>query len=235
MHAILRCACLAALLACGSVPAAAQNIAPCRVADPELQGEYAGPCVDGLAQGHGMAKGTARYTGGFVAGRKHGIGVKEWPNGDRYEGEFNADRKHGFGSYSWGGGSEWAGQRYSGAYAEDRRHGAGVYTWPDGRQLAAQWKQDRPSPPLPPAMQATVRAHAERMVALIQPGRKVCREVQVGTVQRDTVIGVVQASVGERVRIRIERVGQFSRQLDGRTIAVGDEVLVYPDHWFSCL
>ncbi len=234
MHAMLRWAYVVALLTCSIAHAAEESSQSCRVFDPELQGAYTGPCVDGFAHGQGKATGAAIYAGGFLAGRKHGAGVKEWPNGDRYEGEFSADRKHGYGTYKWGRGSEWAGQRYSGAYAEDRRHGAGVYTWPDGRQLAGQWQQDRPPTPLSPAMQATVRAHAERMVALSQPGRKVCREIQVGTVQRDMVIGVVQQSAGERVRIRIQRVGQFSRQLDGNTIAVGDEILVYPDHWFAC-
>jgi len=234
INAMLRGACLVALLIFSTSYAAEESGKSCRVLDPELQGAYTGPCVDGFAHGQGKATGAAQYAGGFAAGRKHGAGVKEWPNGDRYEGEFRADRKHGYGTYNWGRGSEWAGQTYTGTYVDDRRHGAGVYFWPDGRQLAGQWQHDRPPPLLPPAMQATVRAHAERMVALAQPGRKVCREVLVGTVQRDTVIGVVQESAGERVRIRIQRVGQFSRQLDGNTIAVGDEVLVYPDHWFPC-
>src|SRR5205807_8657360 len=57
----------------------------CRVLDPELQGRYAGPCVNGLAEGQGSARGAAQYEGGFKAGRKHGKGVKTWPNGDRFE------------------------------------------------------------------------------------------------------------------------------------------------------
>ena len=36
------------------------------------------------------------------------------------------------------------------------------------------------------------------------------------------------------VRIRIESVGKFSNQMDGRAIAVGDELLVEPDDWFPC-
>ena len=52
----------------------------CRVLDPELQGTYAGPCVNGLAEGEGVARGQAEYRGGFQAGRKHGHGVKTWPN-----------------------------------------------------------------------------------------------------------------------------------------------------------
>ena len=84
----------------------------CRVLDPELQGTYAGPCVNGLAEGEGVATGTAEYRGGFQAGRKHGHGVKTWPNGDRYEGEFVADGKDGYGVYVWGQGP-WQGERRS--------------------------------------------------------------------------------------------------------------------------
>ena len=43
----------------------------CRVLDPELQAEYAGPCVNGLAQGTGYARGRAEYRGEFSAGMKH--------------------------------------------------------------------------------------------------------------------------------------------------------------------
>src|SRR5688500_16617172 len=55
---------------------------PCRVLDPELQGSYRGPCVNGLAEGEGAASGAAEYRGSFRGGRKHGHGVKTWPNGD---------------------------------------------------------------------------------------------------------------------------------------------------------
>ena len=230
----LRSACCVVLLAIGMSFVTPVVAADCRVLDAELQGEYAGPCVDGLAHGTGTAKGSARYTGAFVAGRKHGNGTKEWPNGDRYEGGFANDLKQGYGTYIWGRNSKWAGQRYAGAYAHDRRHGAGVYTWPDGRELAGQWRDDQPPAALPPEMQATVRAHAERMVALSHPGAKVCRNVPVGIVQVDVVRGTVLAMTGGQVRIRIESVGTFSNQMDGRVIAKGDELLVEPDDWFPC-
>src|SRR6266446_3745071 len=103
----------------------------CRVLDPELQASYAGPCVSGLAEGYGSAAGIAQYQGEFKAGRKHGQGVKTWPNGDRYEGEFVEDRKEGTGTYAFGRGP-WLGERYEGRFLDDRRHGLGVYgraTW----------------------------------------------------------------------------------------------------------
>lgn len=225
---------IAVLLAFGICSAMPGIAADCRVLDPELQGKYTGPCADGLAHGHGVAQGSARYSGAFVTGRKHGAGVKEWPNGDRYEGSFVDDLKQGYGTYVWGVRSKWAGQRYAGSYVNDRRHGAGVYTWPDGRELAGQWQEDRPPTALTPAMQATVRAHAERMVALSRPSAKVCRNVPVGTVQVDTVSATVQSIEGDRVRLRIESVGKFSNQLDGRAIALGDELVVDAEHWYPC-
>lgn len=83
---------------------AAPASSDCRVLDPELQGAYAGPCKDGLAEGYGYAMGTAEYRGGFKAGMKSGEGVKTWPNGDRYEGGFADDCKRGYGKYVWGRG-----------------------------------------------------------------------------------------------------------------------------------
>ncbi len=214
-----------------TLPAVAES---CRVLDAELQGNYLGGCVEGLAHGQGVVVGTVRYNGGFVAGRKHGTGTKTWPNGDRYEGEFANDLKHGYGVYVWGPGSQWAGQRYTGQFVSDQRQGSGVYEWPDGRQLAGQWRNDRPLMALPPAMQRTARAHAERMVVLSRPGAKVCRKVPVGIAQVDLVSGVVLTTEGERVRIRIEGVGRLNNQLDGRVIAPGDEILEDADRWFAC-
>lgn len=218
----------------GLVAAAMAAEPACKVVDPELQGSYTGSCINGLAHGEGVAAGTARYAGHFVAGRKHGAGSKTWPNGDRYEGEFADDLKHGHGVYAWGARTRWADERYTGQFVRDRRHGAGVYEWPDGRQLAGQWRNDQPPMALPPAMQATVRAHAERMAAMSQPGVRVCRQVRVGTVQFDTVSGTVLAVTGDRMRIRIERPGRLSSDLDGREITAGDEVTVDGERWYRC-
>lgn len=206
----------------------------CKVMDPELQGSYSGPCLNGLAHGQGVASGLAQYRGDFVAGAKHGAGIKSWPNGDRYEGEFVDDRKHGHGIYVWGQRTRWAGERYTGQYARDRRHGPGIYEWPDGRQLAGRWREDLPPAALPPAMQATVRHYAGQMIAVSTPGATVCRDVAVGIAQKDTFRGVVQALEGDQIRIKIAKVGSFSDRLDDQKIAVGVEIQQQRDEWYAC-
>jgi hypothetical protein len=115
------------LLILGLVPL----LLACKVLDPELQGSYAGPCVNGLADGEGTATGLATYRGHFKAGRKDGQGVKTWPNGDRYEGAFADGMKQGHGVYTWGRGP-WQGERYDGEFEHDRRNGPGTYHYANG-------------------------------------------------------------------------------------------------------
>lgn len=130
---------VAALFLIAALPVFAQD---CKVLDPELQASYTGPCVNWLAEGEGSARGSAEYQGGFRAGRKHGQGVKSWPNGDRYEGAFVEDRKEGEGRYLWGRGP-WAGESYAGPYLNDQRHGTGAYRWATGDVYRGPWVEDR--------------------------------------------------------------------------------------------
>jgi hypothetical protein len=206
----------------------------CKVIDPELQGHYSGPCVNGLAQGQGSAAGTARYTGNFVAGRKHGKGLKVWANGDRYEGDFVNDLRQGQGVYRWGAASEWAGQRYVGAYVADRREGLGTYEWPDGRKLSGQWQADLPSPALSAQMPTTIRIYAEKMVHLRKPGAKVCRTVRIGISEDNTIEGVVLSVTNNRMDVRIEKVGKFGFNSDGNVLSQGQIVSGDFDHWQPC-
>lgn len=233
LRVLVRC-CGVAVLCVLPLGAVADAAEACRVIDPELQGQYTGPCVNGLAQGHGVAAGTARYTGDFVAGRKHGMGLKVWPNGDRYEGAFVDDLKQGQGAYRWGAGSAWAGQRYVGAYVADRREGLGTYEWPDGRKLSGQWQADLPSPLLAAQMQTTIRVYAEQMVRVSIPGAKVCRSVPVGISEMDTITAIVLAAEGDRIRVRIERPGKLGGELDGRAVKAGMELSDYVDRWMVC-
>jgi hypothetical protein len=179
----------------------------CRVIDPELQRTYSGPCVDGLAEGEGIATGTAEYRGAFKAGRKHGKGVKSWPSGDRYAGEFAADAKDGYGVYEWGKGA-WEGERYDGQFAGDRRQGYGIYWWPSGDVYAGPWEADRPTGPGTGMMHARAKFAEEVKAAVAQPGRKVCREMPVGIGGRDWIRGMVVDLEGDHVGVRIDDPGQ---------------------------
>ena len=177
----------------------------CRVIDAQLQGSYRGPCVNGLAEGKGVASGIATYEGEFKAGMKHGHGVKTWPNGDRYEGEFAGDLKQGEGVYTWGRGP-WQGERYEGSYVADKRDGAGVYRWPSGDVYKGPWKADAFTGDPTALMVARGRQELE-MRAAPALGDKVCQQVEIGGGQRDWLRGVVEATQQAYIGVRIEDAG----------------------------
>ena len=64
---------------------------------PELQGEYRGSTVDGLANGQGSAKGDDIYIGEFKKGYPHGEGKYIWAGDDYYVGHFKKGKRNGFG------------------------------------------------------------------------------------------------------------------------------------------
>lgn len=215
-------------------PALGQVSTQCKIFDVELQGIYSGGCKDGLAEGHGVARGSATYRGEFKAGRKHGKGVKVWPNGDRYEGDFVADRKEGTGMYEWGRESAWAGQRYTGGYVNDRRHGYGVYEWPNGERYAGAWDNDRLTGKPTKGMFARARSEMELAAAVGRVGAKVCRQLEVGVGNRDIVRGTVTAVAGEHIDVQIDDPGKFDHVLSGRPITKG-AVLTGPlNVWVPC-
>lgn len=115
----------------------------CKVLDPDLAaGEYRGGCRDGLADSYGEVTGKSGYRGDFLAGRKHGKGIKSMPNGDKYAGEFASDFRHGKGTYVWGEKTPWSGDRFEGTYRQDQRHGSGVYSWATGDRYEGPWEND---------------------------------------------------------------------------------------------
>jgi hypothetical protein len=205
----------------------------CRVLDPELRGHYAGPCVNGLAEGRGVARGIAHYEGEFKAGRKHGKGVKSWPNGDRYEGEFIDDRKEGVGAYTWGRGP-WAGERYEGDYIEDRRHGYGVYRWPGGDVYRGPWRDDAFAGPPTGMMIARAKFEQEARAALGKPGQKVCREMAVGIGGRDWVRGTVVDASAEHIAVRIDEPGTHPHVIADVEARPGAVLRDAPTNWTPC-
>jgi len=205
-------------------PALAQQ---CRVVDPELQGFYSGPCVNGVAEGKGVARGTAGYEGGFKAGRKEGRGVKTWPNGDRYEGGFVDDRKEGEGRYTWGKGP-WAGESYEGGYVADKREGFGVYRWPGGDVYRGPWKDDAFTGEPTEMMRARGKLELESIAAVSKVGEKVCRELEIGIGQRDWLRGVVTEAKESDITVRIDDPGAYGQAHAGE---VRHELA---RDWFPC-
>jgi hypothetical protein len=171
------------------------------VLDPELQSNYSGPCVNGLAEGRGRASGSADYSGEFRAGRKHGQGVKTWPNGDRYSGAWQDDRRHGRGTYVFGRGP-WQGERYDGEFALDRRHGEGTYRFSSGDVYSGPWRDDAAIGAPTPMMLARARHEAELRRA-IQPGRVVCRLAPAGGMRAQWQRGMVLETNGTRITVRV--------------------------------
>jgi len=219
-----------ALLFLFCAAAAAQQ---CRVLDPELQSSYSGPCANGLAEGAGEARGTAVYRGEFRAGKKHGQGVKTWPNGDRYEGAFVEDRREGMGKYSWGRGP-WAGESYEGPYVNDKRHGEGVYRWPSGDAYKGPFKEDNFAGYATPMMAARTKFEAEAKLAVAKEGQKVCREMPIGLAHGEWIRGVVVGVSGEQVGVRVDEPGTHRHVVAGVELQAGDVVWDTPTAWIPC-
>jgi hypothetical protein len=87
------------LIAAIALPAEAQPVKrkSCKVKIKELQGEYDGYCLKGLAQGEGIAKGEHTYKGEFKKGLPHGHGTYTYSNGSWYEGDFKNGMRNGKG------------------------------------------------------------------------------------------------------------------------------------------
>ena len=205
----------------------------CRVLDPELQGSYTGPCVNGLAEGEGTATGIATYRGHFKAGMKDGHGVKTWPNGDRYEGSFVDDEKQGEGTYTWGRG-RWQGDRYRGEYENDKRNGYGVYHYANGDVYKGQWKDDVPIGAPTPMMLAQRRFREESRKAVAKVGQKVCRPMRVGIGRREWIRGHVVALSGDKVAVRIDDPGHYGETISGIELTKGLVIWNEPYGWTPC-
>jgi hypothetical protein len=204
----------------------------CKVLDPELQGTYAGGCLNGLAHGEGRASGAAEYAGGFKEGRKHGAGVKAWPNGDRYEGAFVDGKKEGRGVYAWGKGP-WQGERYEGEYRNDLRHGSGTYRWPTGDVYSGPWAEDQIMGYATPMMLAQRKHVEEAKQALARTGQRVCREMPVGIAHSEWIRGEVVGVQAEQVGVRVDEPGN-RHTVAGVELQAGDIVWDKPAAWTPC-
>lgn len=142
--------------------------APCSDQGAKLNCErYAGPLLDGQAEGYGRIHFTNGdiYDGRFVRGHIQGEGVyrKTSPPTYVYKGSFFQDYKHGQGFIEWGDGSWYdgcwsrgymtgigklslsTGSTYEGEFAMDEFSGGGTINYKDGGQYSGQWVRGRPS------------------------------------------------------------------------------------------
>ena len=206
--------------------------AECKVVDPELQGQYEGGCKNGLAHGHGVARGTAQYEGEFRKGLKHGKGVKSWSWGDRYEGGFVEDRRQGRGMYVWGAQSPWAGERFVGEYAADLREGWGTYYWPNGDRFEGAWKEDRRYGYS--AMEQRRQAAAAALGASPQPGTQVCSWGQTGSTYKVLRVGNVETLEGNALQVRILRLEGVPQAVSASNLQPGMVVDLAPGDWVPC-
>ena len=206
--------------------------ADCKVADPDLQGFYAGGCKNGLAHGDGVAKGTAEYRGEFRKGMKDGKGVKTWPWGERYEGGFAEDRRSGKGMYIWDAASPWAGERYVGDYVADQRHGQGTYYWPNGDRFDGLWKEDRRYgySAMELRRQTATAARTEAMKA----GMQVCSWVQTGIAYKVLRVGTIETLEANALEVRLLRLEGVPEAISGGNLQPGMLMKAPAADWTPC-
>lgn len=197
---------IVALLGLCSIGATA-NAMSCQVLDPELQLEFDGDCVNGLAHGQGVARGEqgAFYQGGFEAGAASGYGVKLYANGDAYAGNWDQGYRHGQGMYEYGEQSPWRGDKYVGQWQLDQRQGQGSYLfYPTGESFTAQWNQGQTDTTATPLLIRRKRM-AEALGPVIgQVGAQVCSTLTNGASPQRVAYGQVMAVVEDRIQVRVD-------------------------------
>lgn len=105
---------------------------------------WSGACVEGLAQGRGVAqwfrdgKPVSRAEGEFLGGRMNGQGTATTRGGFAYDGSWRDGKPDGRGVFAWPNGD-----RYDGMLRDGARNGRGVFTWPDGTRYDGDWRDNR--------------------------------------------------------------------------------------------
>lgn len=210
----------------------------CKILDPDLaQGTYRGGCKDGWADGHGevvyeKSGGISSYRGDFLAGKKHGKGIKVMPNGDRYNGDFRDDYRDGQGVYVWGAKTPWAGDRYEGEYRRDQRHGWGVFQWGSGDRYEGLWENNLR---MGPSVMEQRRAQAAEAAAKsVKAGAMVCAEQRWDKVNTQRIRGIVESVTDKMVQVRIAEVEGGIASHQGATLKTGDLFTDEVAHWQLC-
>lgn len=123
---------------------------------------WIGSCVDGRAEGTGLARwwgpeDRLYAIGEFHEGRLNGLGIAQQADGSGYSGQWQAGIWHGNGTYRTATGDRYAGgflngraqghgvlfrengDRYEGAFHDGNFNGKGMYFQSDGSRLEAEW------------------------------------------------------------------------------------------------
>jgi len=213
------------------------SLQSCKVLDPDLaQGAYQGGCKDGLADGYGEINGVSSYRGDFLAGKKHGKGIKVMPNGDRYEGDFRDDYRQGHGVYVWGGKTPWAGNRYEGEYKRDLRDGHGIYQWASGDRYDGEWKSDlRMGQSVMELRRAQAAKAAEIDAKIMRAGSTVCAEEKWDGTNVQLIRGTIENIAERQVRVRVMEIEGGMANFEGATLSPGKLLTDEKSHWQNCL
>ncbi len=149
-----------------------ENDANCRIWNDDSQRgnivTWSGPCVNGKAEGEGIAVRKyfgsgqwkeSRFEGELEGGKAHGKGTWIGPDGERYEGGWkdglrdgqgltlfsNGDRfegSHQKGVFEGLGTYIWSdGDRYLGDFKGNQMHGYGVYIYSEGGSYQGEWSE----------------------------------------------------------------------------------------------
>ncbi|MDM8355875.1 MORN repeat-containing protein [Pandoraea communis] len=96
---------------------------------------WVGPCKNGYADGPGVEEWfkdgvfDQRLEGELSQGKRAGVGIYTWANGNRYVGPFVNDERTGKGKFYWINGDY-----YEGDFIAGKRTGKGVYVWANGKR-----------------------------------------------------------------------------------------------------
>jgi hypothetical protein len=211
----------------------------CKILDHDLaQGVYRGGCKDGWADGYGEVdvyeKGVviSSYRGDFLAGKKHGKGIKVMPNGDRYSGDFRDDYRDGQGVYVWGDKTPWAGDRYEGEYRRDLRQGWGVYELRSGDRYEGAWESDfRMGLSV---MELRRKQAAEAVARSVKAGATVCAAERWDKVNIRRIRGIVESVRDKMVQVRIVEIEGGIASHQGSTLTTGSLLDDEVAHWQLC-
>lgn len=135
-----------------------------------LSVRWLGPCVDGKAEGRGIAEWSengqlvSRSDGTYRGGVRHGRALITFPDGkQRTEAEFSDGRMVGHCVIRYSSGARYDGQCtdnqksgrgrlqfasgdiYEGEFRNDKFHGQGVYLWKNGQLYEGGWANDSKS------------------------------------------------------------------------------------------